>query len=81
MPPSPRTVEVRNIVSVLEICKLAGKTLNGDARQPIPRSTLQRWRDRHQFPAPLKTVGRRTELWDAVEVRAWLQAWKTRGTE
>jgi predicted DNA-binding transcriptional regulator AlpA len=75
-PSKARTVEVRNIISVHEILKLAGKP-----RQSVPRSTLQRWRDRHEFPRPLKTVGRRTELWDVVEVRAWLEAWRARGSE
>lgn len=76
MPPRPRTVEVRNIISVNEILKLAGRILNGDPRQPVPRSTLQRWRDRGAFPKPLKTVGRRTEIWDQVEVRAWLETYR-----
>jgi predicted DNA-binding transcriptional regulator AlpA len=76
LPPRARTVEVRNIVTVHEIVKLAGT-----ARQPIPRSTLQRWRDRHGFPEPLKTVGRRTELWDVVEVREWLKAYRAKREE
>lgn len=63
MPPKPRTVEVRNLAGVREVCKLAGG---------VPRSTLARWR-RGSFPKPVKTlsVG---EVWDLAEVRAWLAA-------
>jgi predicted DNA-binding transcriptional regulator AlpA len=73
-----RTIEVRNIITVAEILRDAAKLLHGNARHPIPRSTLQRWRDRNEFPKPIKTVGRHTELWDASEVRAWLEQWHAR---
>jgi predicted DNA-binding transcriptional regulator AlpA len=67
VPRNPRTVLVRDIVSVNEILRLAGG---------VPRSTLKLWRDKHAFPQPIRTVGRRTELWDAEEVRTWLEARK-----
>lgn len=65
MPPL-RTVAVRDIATVHEVLKLAGD---------VPRSTLARWRRSHAFPEPIKTVGRRVELWDLGHVRAWL-AWR-----
>lgn len=73
-----RTIEVRNIITVSEVLRDAGKLFNGDARHPIPRSTLQRWRDRNEFPRPVKKVGKRVELWDAAEVRAWMEQWHAR---
>lgn len=63
MPPKPRTVEVRNLVGVHEICKLAGG---------VPRSTLARWR-RGTFPKPLKRL-RMGEVWDLEQVRPWIVA-------
>lgn len=71
MPPL-RTVAVRDIATVHEVLKLAGG---------VPRSTLARWRKLHAFPKPIRTVGRRVELWDLGHVRAWLACWRLRGVE
>lgn len=66
----PRTVEVRHLVGVFEVCKLAGG---------IPRSTLQRWRQPgfHEppFPRPLKSL-KSGDVFDASEVRAWLEEYR-----
>lgn len=71
MPPL-RTVGVSDIATVHEVLKLAGG---------VPRSTLARWRRLHAFPKPIKTVGRRVELWDLGHVRAWLAWWRLRGVD
>lgn len=63
MPRKARTVELRNMAGVHEICKLAGG---------VPRSTLARWR-RGSFPAPVKKL-KMGEVWDLEQVRPWLVA-------
>jgi predicted DNA-binding transcriptional regulator AlpA len=65
MPFQARTVEVRNIGTVHEVCRACGH---------ITRAQLKRYRDRQDFPKPFKVVGRRVELWDLGQVRAWLEA-------
>jgi predicted DNA-binding transcriptional regulator AlpA len=69
-----RTVEVRNIITVHEVLK----TCTTNPRKPTTRANLARWRERNDFPKPFKTVGRRVELWDLAEVRAWWEAWQAR---
>lgn len=63
MPRKARTVEVRNLIGVHEICVLAGG---------VPRSTLARWR-RGSFPKRLKQL-RMGEVWDLAQVRPWIVA-------
>jgi predicted DNA-binding transcriptional regulator AlpA len=69
MPFKARTVEVRNIASAWEVRKALGH---------ITRAQMKRYRDGQDFPKPFKTVGRRVELWDLSEVRAWWEQWQTR---
>lgn len=77
MPFQARTVEIRNVGSVHEVLKTCTK----DPRKPTTRANLARWRERNEFPKPFKVVGRRTELWDLAEVRAWWDAWQARRQE
>lgn len=66
MPRAPRRVAVRDILGVAETMRLC---------QATSRATLRRWRTRPDapFPKPMKKL-RSGELWDAAEVRAWLEA-------
>jgi predicted DNA-binding transcriptional regulator AlpA len=72
MPFKARTVEVRNIASAWEVRKALGH---------ITRAQMKRYRDGQDFPKPFKTVGRRVELWDLSEVRAWWEQWQARREE
>lgn len=67
-----KAVAVRDIGTVHEVRKLAGG---------VPRTTLIRWRAKNEFPKPIRTVGRRVELWDLGHVRAWLAWWTLRRVE
>lgn len=40
---------------------------------PVTRATLIRWRQARGFPAPLPCSRAGVELWDARQVRAWVQ--------
>jgi predicted DNA-binding transcriptional regulator AlpA len=63
MPRAPRTIEARNIAGVAEVLKECGG---------IPRSTLIRWREKNEFPRPVKRL-KSGEVWDLAEVREWLE--------
>lgn len=77
MPFQARTVEIRNIITVHEVCKICSK----DPRKPTTRANLARWRERNDFPEPFKTVGRRVELWNKPDVVAWWEAWQARRSD
>lgn len=42
---------------------------------PVTRATLAKWRRSSGFPAPLPCARAGVELWDARQVRAWVQEW------
>lgn len=64
--PALKTVAVRDLATVHEVLRITGAG---------SRQTLKYWRRQMEFPQPIKTVGKRVELWDLGHVRAWL-AWK-----
>lgn len=41
---------------------------------PVTRPTLRKWRRQRGFPEPLPCSRAGVELWDAREVRVWVQA-------
>lgn len=57
-------IPTREIIDPLGIRRLAGN---------VTRTTLNRWRDRDDFPDPIPTSARSTELFDRRAVRAWLR--------
>lgn len=74
MPSPPRSIPVRDLMDTLEVRKyLGGK---GPA---IQRGTLAYYRDKHDFPAPIKRFGKSTNarsLYDRRMVRAWLRGYR-----
>lgn len=85
MAAEPRTVRISDLLGNYEVRRLCGRALHTKALQapynpvapkpgppkPVQRHTLIRWREHHDFPAPIKKL-RQGELWDAQDVRAWL---------
>lgn len=63
-----RYVKVRDILGNTETRKLCGG---------VTRNTLITWRKSHGFPKPIRRLAGSgpagVELWDAAEVRVWLQ--------
>lgn len=68
MPRKPATVEVRDLAGVADIQRIA----KAAGIPNVERRRLAYWRKRMAFPKPIRTIGKRTEVWDASHVRAWL---------
>jgi hypothetical protein len=71
-----RTVRVVDIIGNAEVRRLAGRLLTTSNRKtdnkPITRATLIAWREREDFPAPIRRLDS-GDVWDRREVRAWLE--------
>lgn len=66
MAPIPTTtIAVRDIIDGADVRKLAGG---------VTRKALMDWRNRADFPKPIKTTGGGTMLYDRRQIRAWLQS-------
>jgi hypothetical protein len=70
-------VRVVDIVGNAEVRRLAGRLITTANRKtddrPISRATLLAWREKEDFPAPIRRLDS-GDVWDRHEVREWLKA-------
>lgn len=59
------TIPVRHIIDARDVRRIAGN---------VTRTTLLRWKQRPDFPQPIRRTGSGTELYDRAAIRAWLRA-------
>jgi hypothetical protein len=72
--PTAAPVKPRDIIGNYEVRALIGRQTGRP--KMLDRHTLIRWREREEFPEPIRVLKGtpRTELWSRVDVLAWLRS-------